>query len=223
MDFIGCKDLGPYEERSAAFNDVNNLLRQHFAAVATARGLLPVEFASGETGWYFPHDLIPANRITFTGPDGRRIRRTLSGKFKNLRWHLCLQAKPRIWPSLVFRIRGNVVLSDNGVILSGAKSHKRRRRLTRSWWNDVWRDRLLAAMNFLASGGVAIEMKAGNICFTTAAWPLTVRLPVSYEATDPPLPTEEDEEGNIVPVTLEDYLDDLEGEEELEDIREPDA
>jgi len=28
---------------------------------------------------------------------------------------------------------------------------------------------------------------------------LAAELPVSYEATDPPLPSEEDDEGNIVP------------------------
>lgn len=223
-DFVGAKNLGPYEERSAASNDVNNLLRQHFAAIAKTRGLKPIEFASGENGWYFPDDLIPANRITLTAPGGRRIRRTMSGKFKKLRWHMCLQAKPRIWPSLVFRIRGNVVLSENGVILSGEKTHKRRRRLTRSWWNDVWRDRLLAAVHFLADGEAEVCMEAGNVRFVMAAWPLTAQLPVSYEATDPPLPTEEDEEGNIVPTAaLDNHLDDLEGEDEPEDDGEGDS
>ena len=40
-------------------------------------------------------------------------------------------------------------------------------------------------------------MKAGNIEFAMASWPLTVQLPVSYEATDSPLPSEEDEEGKL--------------------------
>jgi len=218
VDFIGANNLGPYEERTAASSDVNNLLRQHFAAVAKARGLKAIEFASGEAGWYFPDELIPANRIVFIGPDGRRIRRTMSGKFKKLRWHLCLQAKPRIWPSLVYRIRGNVVLSENGVVLSGDKTHKRRRRLTRSWWNDVWRDRLLAAVHFLANGEAEVRMEAGNVRFAMSTWPLTAQLPVSYEATDPPLPTEEDEEGNVIPTAaLDSHLEDVEGEEETED------
>ena len=60
---------------------------------------------------------MPDNRIAFTAPDGRRIRRTVTGKFKKLRWHLCLVAKPRIWPELVYRIHGNVVLSEDGKLL----------------------------------------------------------------------------------------------------------
>jgi hypothetical protein len=154
-DFIGGADLGPYIDRPPASNDVVNLLRQHFALMAKARGLMSVEFASGETGWFFPDDLVPDNRIAFTAPDGRRIRRTVTGKFKKLRWHLCLVAKPRIWPELVYRIHGNVVLSEDGKLLDGEKTHPRRRRLTRSWWNDVWRDRLLAALRFLACDAVS--------------------------------------------------------------------
>jgi hypothetical protein len=140
----------------------------------------------------------------------------MSGKFKELRWHVCLLAKPRVWPELVYRIHANVVLSTDGKTpISGDKTHKRRRRLTKSWWNDVWRDRLLAAMHFLADGHSSIVMEAGNDRFQVATWPLLAQVPVSYEATDPPLPTEEDEEGNIVPsAALDDQIDDLEGHDE---------
>jgi hypothetical protein len=213
-DFIGGADLGPYIDRPPASNDVVNLLRQHFALMAKARGLMPVEFASGETGWFFADDLVPDNRIAFTAPDGRRIRRTVTGKFKKLRWHLCLVAKPRIWPELVYRIHGNVVLSEDGKLLDGERTHARRRRLTRSWWNDVWRDRLLVALRFLAGDAADIVMAAGDSSFRVATWPLTVELPVSYEATDPPLPTEEDEDGTIIPsAALDDYSDEPEADD----------
>jgi hypothetical protein len=67
----------------------------------------------------------------------------------------------------------------------------------------VWRDRLLAAMHFLADGEAEVPIEAGDARFAVATWPLTAPLPVSYEATDAPLPTEEDEEGNIVPTADE--------------------
>jgi hypothetical protein len=218
-DFIGGTDLGPYLDRPSATNDVVNLLRQHFDALAQSRGLLPVEFASKQTGWLFPDGLLPDNRIAFDAPDGRRIRRSMSGKFKDLRWHICLLAKPRVWPELVYRVHANVVLSADGrAPLPGNKTHKRRRRLTKSWWNDVWRDRLLASMHFLADGSRAIAVSAGNEGFEIATWPLCVHVPVSYDATDPPLPTEEDEQGNIVPsAALDDEFADIDEPEELDD------
>jgi hypothetical protein len=140
----------------------------------------------------------------------------MSGKFKDLRWHVCPLAKPRIWPELVYRIHVNVVLSADGKTpIPGEKTHRRRRRLTKSWWNDVWRDRLLAAMHFLADGVVAITMEAGNERLEIATWPLLAAVPVSYETADPPLPSEEDEEGNIVPsAALDDEIDDLDDENE---------
>lgn len=98
-EFVGAVTLGPYLDRSSATNDVVNLLRQHFNMVARSRGLLPVEFASKDIGWFFPDGLLPENRIVFEAPDGRRIRRAMSGKFKDLRWHVCLIAKPRVWPA----------------------------------------------------------------------------------------------------------------------------
>jgi hypothetical protein len=113
-EFVGGVNLGPYLDRTSATNDVVNLLRQHFDAVARSRGLLPVEFATKDIGWFFPDGLLPENRIVFDAPDGRRIRRVMSGKFKDLRWHVCLIAKPRVWPELVYRVHANVVLSADG-------------------------------------------------------------------------------------------------------------
>jgi hypothetical protein len=221
-DFISGVNLGPYLDRSSASNDVVSLLRQHFDAIARSLGLLPVEFANKDTGWFFPDGLLPDDRIVLETPDGRRIRRVMSGKFKDLRWHVCLLAKPRVWPELVYRIHANVVLSADGKTpLSGDKTHKRRRRLTKSWWNDVWRDRLLAAMNFLANGDSEIVAAAGNESFHISTWPVLADVPVSYDATDPPLPSEEDDHGNIVPsAVLEDdfgEMDEPEPDDEGED------
>lgn len=209
-DFITGRDLGPYAERSLATNDVVNLLRQHFDALAQSRGLLPVDFANGERGWFFPDDVLPTNKVVVDFPDGRRIRRAMSGKFKRLRWHVCIVAKPRVWPTLVYRVHANVVLSVDGKTpLPGEKTHIRRRRLTRSWWNNIWRDRLLAAMHHLANGAPAIVLKAGEEAFEVALQPLIATVPVSYDAIDPPQLSEEDEEGNIVPsAALDDHFDD---------------
>jgi hypothetical protein len=218
-DFIGADNLGPFLDRSSATNDVVNLLRQHFDAIARSRGLLPVEFASKEVGWFFPDGILPENKVAFDAPDGRRVRRSMSGKFKGLRWHVCLLAKPRVWPELVYRVHANVVLSADGkTALPGERTHKRRRRLTKSWWNDVWRDRLVAAMHFLADGNPAIAAAVGNDSFQISTWPLLLKVPVSYDAVDPPLPTEEDDEGNIVPsAALEDEFEDLDEPEPDDD------
>ena len=218
-DFLQGRSAPRDQDRQGAQNDIVSLMRQHFAQLARSRGLLKVEFANKEEGWFFPDGLIDGDKITFRTESGRRILRTMSGKFRDLRWHLCLVARPRNWPAFVYRIHANVVLSKDGRMpLPGDRTHKRRRRLTRSWWNDIWRDRLLAAVRFLADGQTEITLAAGNERFSVATWPLETEIPVSYDATDSPLPREEDEEGNITPsAALDDQLDEDEPDEEGSD------
>ncbi len=218
MDFISGDDTGPFAERSGATNHAVDLLRQHFSKLAQSKGLLSVEFANRDVGWFFPDGLVPGGKVLFEGADGRPHRRALSGKFKALRWHTCLVVKPRLWPELVYRVHANLVLTKDGLTpLPGDRTHRRRRRLTRSWWNDVWRDRLLAAISFLADGNQEVTLAAGNEAFQLARTPLLVNVPVSYEATDPPPPSEEDEEGNIIQSAApDDYDDDLDENEEDE-------
>jgi hypothetical protein len=214
-DFIEGRNLGPYVDRGPASNDVVNLLRQHFYHLALKRGLLRVEFANKNVGWFFPDGLLPEGRIVFDTPQGNRIRRAMSGKFKDLRWHVCVVAKARVWPELVYRIHINVVLTADGrTALPGDKTHARRRRLTKSWWNNVWRDRLLAAVHYLAAGGSEVTLDAGNVNFQVSAWPILAHSSTSYDAVDSPLVVEEDDEGNIIPSpALDEQIDDTDEDE----------
>jgi hypothetical protein len=65
-----------------------------------------------------------------------------------------------------------------------------------------------------------ITANSGNELIEIARLPFLVEVPVSYDATDPPSPYEEEEEGNMNQVAvLEDREDDLddEGPDEGED------
>lgn len=210
LDFVSGIDLGPVGSKAEASNIVVNLLRQHFDRLAKARGLKRFEFANGEAGWFFPDGLVPGDRVTFEMPNGRKRWRTLSGKFKTSRWHMCVVAKPRIWPETVYRIHANLVLSDDGrTPLAGDKTHKRRRRLTRSWWNDVWRDRLLASMSWLADGQPTLTLGAGFETAEVSRLPLSVEVALSYDHGGPVLVDEESAEGEIILDGRLDLRDDL--------------
>lgn len=66
-------------------------------------------------------------------------------------------------------------------------------------------------MNFLAKGQARLNMEAGTNLIQVDVWPILAITKVSYDATDPPLPSEEDDEGNIIPsasLNLRDDLDD---------------
>ena len=182
---------------------------------ATApRTVAKFEFASGKVGWAFPDQLV-SGRVKAQITADLSVDRLLSGKFKDRRWHLCLVATPRVWPEPLFRVHANIALSENGrEALPGQDMHRLRRRLTRSWWNDKWRDVLLAGMHWLAESKPTLSIAAGTEPFELAAVPRQVEFGVSYAAEERRA-SEESGEGEIsLSEELEDHADDRLGEED---------
>lgn len=178
------QDISPFVDRVDGRRHLVQLLRQHWDHAMERRGLMRFEFAAGRVGWFFPDGLVggPATREL---PGGRKISRVLSGKFKDRRWHLCLVAHPRLWPEPLFRVHANIALSlDGRSALPGEETHRVRRRLTRSWWNDKWRDMVLASMGWLAEGSPELSLAAGTEPFTIATLPVTAEIPLSYGAEE---------------------------------------
>ena len=144
----------------------------------------------------FPDGLIDG-RVKLTLSDGHRVDRVLSGKFKDRRWHLCLVAQPKLWPDALFRVHANVAVTTDGrTPLPGEQLQRIRLRLTRSWFNDKWRDMLLAAMGWLAEGEAALDIAASGERLTVASLPMSFDFPVSFAAEEDRR-AEEDEAGQI--------------------------
>jgi hypothetical protein len=197
---------------------VVNLLRQHWDMAMHRRGLLPVTFASGAKGWFFPDGLIDG-QVKISLSEGTHVQRMLSGKFKDRRWHLCLVAQPKLWPSPLFRVHANVAVTTDGrAPLPGEQLQRIRLRLTRSWFNDKWRDMLLAAMNWLAEGAGELDLGAAGERLGVASVPIRLNFPVSFAAEEE-RPAEEDSSGRIE--LSEEYDSDFdEVEDRIEEVQE---
>lgn len=186
----------PFVDRTDARRNLTNLLRQHWNLASARRGLQRFEFAAGKVGWFFPDGLLNGP-VKAEIADTLKVNRVLSGKFKDRRWHLCLIATPRLWPDPIFRVHANIALTEDGrTPLPGDATHKLRRRLTRSWWNDKWRDLLLAGMHTLSDGNPMLSIAAGTETFSIASRPQTAVIDVSYDAEEGRV-SEEDEAGEI--------------------------
>lgn len=211
---IDGKESGSFVDPDNSRRYVTNLLRQHWDRTARLRGLLPFEYASGDVGWFFPDGLLDAPAKA-TLPNGSKVSRVFSGKFKDRRWHLCLVAKPRLFPTPILRVHANLVLSEDGKTpLPGDVTHKLRRRLTRSWWNDKWRDLLLASMAWLAEGRSELDLAVGNESLRVSTFPITATSPVAYSSNQSVV-SEERENGEIVTSdALDSAVDDLNSDEE---------
>jgi hypothetical protein len=80
-------------------------------------------------------------------------------------------------------IKGHVLFSDDGLRLWASKDRlaKARRNQCKNWWNDEWRDRLLAVMAHLAGQGQQIVLSlAPNVAITLSSRPELFESPVSY-------------------------------------------
>jgi hypothetical protein len=99
-------------------------------------------------------------------------------------WHFGVQAHTRLSPEPIYRISTHVVFSDNGTTAwtSAKRMHVSRRRQCKNWYNDIWRDRLLASMAKLApEGAKSIAMPvSSDEDVVISICPLTFNSPVTF-------------------------------------------
>ena len=200
----------PTIEPRIARNLLSALFRDAFEKFAMSRGLLPYELSGGSKYHWFKQNLIKDDKVFFKNSAGEKTWRQIVG-FKSLmakegkcrlrNWHFGIQAKPRFWPFSGLAIRLHVAFTENGVLYdSKARQHSARRNQCRSWYNDDWIDRLLAAMSYLAGEGndnLVIPLSAEENV-TVNRFPLIFESPVSFQVTDeqPEMEDEHDEDGH---------------------------
>jgi hypothetical protein len=100
-------------------------------------------------------------------------------------WHYAIGGKPELFPFPHLVIRGHVLFSDSGGPLweDTQKAAKARRNQCKTWWNDEWRDRMLAVTAHITGtdGMISIPMSPNRSILLSGA-PETFESPVSYQS-----------------------------------------
>jgi hypothetical protein len=181
---------------------VKQLLRVGWEHMAKQRGLPLFELSSARRTLWFPKAAgRDTNTVAFVGVDGKKSRRDLcgfrtmfrpnGGKYKRF-WHYGLEAVPVLYPSPVLALKSHVLFTlDGKEIIGDAKAqHRARRSQCASWWNDKWRDLLLAAIARLTNDGVSIALPiAPSISLCMECQPLKYAAHISYDDADVRLPS----------------------------------
>lgn len=109
---------------------------------------------------WFPHGFADDNKSWYRDLAGKRRWRQLAGIDKDSKWHLGLGMFVRTWPAIALEVRPHVFFSDDGQELweDAARSHKRSRRLRKSWRNAKWRDLIHGAVGWIASEAAAVDL-----------------------------------------------------------------
>jgi hypothetical protein len=233
-------------DAKALRNTMVALLRVAWEAWISSRAVGIYELANGKTCAFFlkPDDGDAKGR--FVDMDGKRAWRALTGFWsrtskrnpaivRKRHWHFALQATPKLHPCLVYHINSHVVCSVDGkeVWTDKRKMHRARRSQCKDWYNEEWRDRLLAALGNVSDEQPQIKIPlAPDLELLVSTKPLLFEGKLSYdvlvEKTRPkPLATSAaaavDQEPSAVAHSPDQPLvGDAAGEEDDEDVEEED-
>jgi hypothetical protein len=174
------------------------LLRMAWEQMLEERKLPVYELANKAKCFYFPKNRVLNDKVFFTGVDGERTFRAMVGYATRTNpttgvsvkrfWHYAVQARPLVHPTLAYVFKSHVLFTSDGTTIWESKKRlaSARRNQCKSWWNDEWRDRTLAAATYLCAGADKITVTLGSkASLTIASAPLPFCSPVSY--TDPQL------------------------------------
>lgn len=149
---------------------------------------LPLYDLSNAQCRYFTKGFSSEDKVFFDGVDGNRTWRQLVGyttvtKGKRF-WHFAIQSKPVTHPFLGFCVKPHVLFSDDGKTIwdKPKRMHRARRSQCKNWYNPEWRDRVLAAMSWLADSqeGIRLGLSANSNAMVSKS-PLEFESPVSYQ------------------------------------------
>ena len=168
---------------------------------------------------------VPDDKITYPGIDGKAAWRNIIGYKTMTRangpswvrfWHFAVQAKAQFFPVWAYLITNHVVFSEDGQNLwdSRERQHSARRSQCKNWWNDDWRDRMLAMMTWLAQGSNGITIDCGGDTIEISPRPLIFTSPVRFTGEGTAVPTDDAE---MASTEMEDAEDGEFGDEEVGD------
>lgn len=186
----GTAKQGPSVDGIQAHNYLSEILRQAFENVLSTKGM--VQF---DRRWFVPTGWREKNQGWYLGPEGKEQYRVLVGKAKESVWHFAIAPTIRARAPQRVHVVPHVLFSPDGVA-PYLDQKQLRRRHCKLWWNDKWRDLLLALLAeiFGRDRDVADISLGGNATMQLSASPLQVRIPASYSEEGAHIPQEDEEE-----------------------------
>ena len=88
----------------------------------------------------------------------------LVGKQKDKNWHFGISGAGKLYPFPVLMISSHIFFTQDGLIPIDSKSiqHSARRKQGKNWWNDDWRNKLLAFVKYLSDDKNSFYLEAGS-------------------------------------------------------------
>lgn len=88
----------------------------------------------------------------------------LIGKQKDKKWHFGISGHVRLFPEPMFVVKSHIWFTEDGkkLIESSSIQHSLRRRQGKNWWNNQWRTKLMAFVQFIAESDQTVHIPLGG-------------------------------------------------------------
>jgi len=194
----------PAIEAPQARNMVTQLVRQAWDNEMARRGLKAHEMAHG-VAWFVPAGLVEDNKARFVDISGKRRWRKLVGrsaKGGGVHWHFGVSIRSNLLLPRRLVLRPHIVFTVDGVtpIDSPLRMQRLRKSVCRAWWNDRWRDLILAFTGWLIAEEPVFTLPTGSETgITISGQTMIFTAPISLSVSEPekPMETEDLEESEI--------------------------
>ena len=177
------------------------LIKKAWDNTMQLKGLEPYEISDGRNAWYPINGYCEKNRTYYTNTDGVKTWRKLVGRSKKLDvyWHFAVAAHPFIGRIPYLMLKAHVPFTEDGkeLLTSHKRMHILRRGFCRNWWNDRWRELLLAYVGMVSNKTDGIKLSVGsNQYIQVCSRPQVFESPVSMQSIGeiPTITDETDEE-----------------------------
>lgn len=184
-------------------NHFKDYLRYLIYEILRRKGFRKTEMANKRYAYYFPAYQNKFVKIPFRYKKSfppKTKRKALGGKYKDKGyWHYGISVLSMLYPHIGVSIKSHLFFTSDGfkLIDNDSVQHSYRRNKGRSFFNEHWRDMLLALLTSLQgnNGKIEIPVTRKGICLEMNLWPETIWSEYGYN--DPSHAMNEDDIDNL--------------------------
>lgn len=157
------------------------LVNKSFSTLMEEKGLRKF-FSSKSITWWLPQGLLKNDKVFFLNIQNEKTRRNLCGKSKKVSWNFGIQTKILFEPELCILLKPQILFTEDGqkLIYDDKIQSSYRKSRTKSWFNEKWRELIIAFMNWVANSQEIITIGASDEQqITISSRPLLFECPIS--------------------------------------------
>lgn len=184
---IGWEDNSSGISTNELRNAITFIMKDGIYKTVSATGLGTHLMANDRKCFYFLPENLSAKFVNFAVDNVIHGKRSLVGKVKNRTWHFALSFDVQFDPMLIIVARTHVLFSEDGktLLYSDKMMASLRRSACKNWWNQHWRDRILAGIAWIADKldskpCIRFEL-GGNTGAAVTCNPVIFTSPIAYD------------------------------------------